>query len=496
MLSMRLRNLGRCRLPYHRVAARGRIMGVLAALAMAMATVAPAARATGGGAPPRYAVTILSTLSPDPSLSSISNGNGINDLDWVVGDANYPGTWTDPSGTISYPPNTTEHATLWRDGRITDLGTLGGPNSSIGFVSRPNDMGLLSGNAQNSQPDPNGENWGVNFGCTPSGTVPCNGFQYEFRGFEWRAGVIRPLPTLGGNNEAAFGGGNDEGQIVGMSETANVDKKCQSAPFYDSATNQVINLDQQLDWRPVVWGPTYGETHRLPLHSGDHVGIATAINDEDEVVGGSGICTPPSFGAVKHALLWRGGSMIDLGSLGGSYDNFGTAINDRGQVVGWSDLPGDSLTTGTTHAFFWQNGAISDLGTLQGDTSSSSSFAYGINDAGQVVGQSCDEYGNCEAVLWQNGAIYDLNAYSVVNTPGSFDLLQAEGINTRGEIAGIAVDNSTGNTLGFLAMPCGDPAAGELGCENNGHLAPAPFAQKLALGGHLSRQSALLTQRR
>ena len=63
-----------------------------------------------------------------------------------------------------------------------------------------------------------GGNRGVNFGCRASDTL-YNGVQYEPRGFVWRDGVIRPLPTLGGNNEAAFGVAKDEGQIVGMSET-------------------------------------------------------------------------------------------------------------------------------------------------------------------------------------------------------------------------------------------------------------------------------------
>ena len=63
-----------------------------------------------------------------------------------------------------------------------------------------------------------GGNRGVNFGCRASDTL-YNGVKYESRGFVWRDGVIRPLPTLGGNNEAAFGVAKDEGQIVGMSET-------------------------------------------------------------------------------------------------------------------------------------------------------------------------------------------------------------------------------------------------------------------------------------
>ena len=70
-----------------------------------------------------------------------------NDKGWIVGDANARG-----STRIA---NATEHATVWRHGVITDLGTLGGPNSSIGFVARPSNTGLIAG-----QPgDP--RTWGV-----------------------------------------------------------------------------------------------------------------------------------------------------------------------------------------------------------------------------------------------------------------------------------------------------------------------------------------------
>jgi probable HAF family extracellular repeat protein len=427
---------------------------------IAISTLSPATAPAGATAPPGYAVTILGTLSPNPNLSAVSNGAGVNDLGWVVGDANYPGTWTD--GRNSYPPNTTEHATLWRNGRITDLGTLGGPNGSIGFVARPSDTDLISGNAQNDRVDPNGENWGVNFGCTND--VPCEGQQYEFRGFVWKDGVIRPLPTLGGNNEAAFGGVNDQGQMAGMAETRKIDPTCQPSQFYDSTINQTITLNQVLDWRPVVWGPTYGVVHELPTWPGDTVGLASAINDEGQVAGGSGFCTTPAFGSVEHALLWQNGRTINLGSLGGSYDNLATAINDRGQIVGWSDLSGDTPTNGTTHSFLWQDGVMIDLGTLP-DVGSppdeTSTYAYGINDAGQIVGQSCGQNG-CQAFLWQHGTMTDLNTSAHLTTPGSFDLVQAEGINSQGEIVGNAVDNHTGYFLAFSAVPCDtSPATNE-----------------------------------
>jgi len=403
-------------------------------LVLLAAPALPAAAATARTAPPRYAVTVLSSLDAPFNLA---NAAGINDLGWIVGDANEP-----DSTTLA---NATEHATLWRHGQITDLGSLGGPNSSIGFVARPNDTGLISGNAQINQVDPNGENWGVNFSCDAFGD-PCAGFQYEFRGFVWNDGVTRPLPTLGGNNEAAFGGANDEGQIVGTSETREPDPNCQTSQFNDE-----IPLNQELDWKPVVWGPSYGEVHELPTWPGDTVGLASAINDEGQVVGGSGpVCTPPAVGPLEHALLWENGRTINLGNLGGTYDNLATAINDRGQVVGWSDTPGDTVTD----SFLWQDGVMTDLGTLPGDVSTFAyTFAYGINDAGQVVGQTCcDQSGNSQAFLWQNGTMTDLNTIADLNTPGGpVYLFQAEGINSQGEIVGEAVDQA-GEEVAFSAV--------------------------------------------
>jgi len=132
-----------------------------------------------------------------------------------------------------------------------------------------------------------------------------------------------------------------------------------------------------------------------------------------------------------------------LGSLGGSY-SIAYGINDAGQVVGQSrTVPGD------LRAFLWQNGVMTDLGTL-GGTSSSSSRAYGINDAGQVVGKS-DSY----AFLWQEGTMYNLSDY-LDNPISGWSLRTAQGINSLGQIVGYGC-NPSGYIEAFLLTPVTSP---------------------------------------
>jgi probable HAF family extracellular repeat protein len=204
---------------------------------------------------------------------------------------------------------------------------------------------------------------------------------------------------------------------------------------------------QVLQFKPVIW--TKREVQELPTFPGDPEGFAGPINDHGQAVGASGNCTTEGF----HALLWQEGSVTDLGNLGGTMGNIAIDINNQGQVVGRSNLPGDT----TFHAFLWQNGVMTDLGTLPGDVASA---AIGINSKGQVVGGSFDIDGNGRAFLWQNGVMTDLNTLIPADSP--LFLLEAVGtINSRGEIAGGALQTSTGEIHGFLATPSNGEVASE-----------------------------------
>lgn len=384
-------------------------------LLLALVVLAGSGALSGGPADathhdPRIAYTVR-------AFATLGGGSGagssLNNESWVVGSSTLPG-------------DTTQHATLWMGDETVDLGTLGGPNSAVVWPVK-NTAGMIAGIAETAEMDPLGEAWSCSAFFPESTGHIC-------RGFVWQDGEMQPLPTLGGNNGFATGL-NNHGQVVGWAENTVEDPTC--------------NAPQVLQFRAVLWEPAHDRQQELAPLPGDSVSAATAINDQGQVVGISGICDNAvgRFSAA-HAVLWEHGEVIDLGSLGGVSWNTPMAINDRGEVVGFANLPGDEDGEYGAHAFLWtEEGGMQDLGTLPGDTTSQ---ALGINDQGQVVGQSCGESG-CRAFLWQDGEMTDLNTLTQPGDPGP--LVAANDINDLGEITGQALDERSDGSHAFIAIP-------------------------------------------
>ena len=381
-----------------------------AAFAQAPAQIQPKAR-------PQYQVSNL----PDFGGTS-SGGNSINDQSWVAG--------------YSRLPDRNRHATLWRSGLLSDLGTLGGPNSSVTWNVK-NTQGVIVGISQTADPEPLGESWSsAAFYSTP------NNVGYINLGFVWEQslGQMRGLPNFPGGNNGFATGANNLGQVVGWAENGVHDPTC--------------CCTQVLQFRPAMWtlGPP-DQIHELPLFHGDTSGAATAINDNGQIVGISGICDQAvGRHTARHAVLWENGSVTNLGNLGAQWWNTPTAINQHGDVVGFAGDPA-FVEGNPLHAFIWtKDNGIKALKPLRGRVPEHvDSEAYGINEARQVVGVSCDaDQNDCRAVIWDHG-VYptDLNdlkgGYSAI-------LASAKDINNKGEITGRAVD-STGVLTAYLAVP-------------------------------------------
>ena len=291
-----------------------------------------------------------------------------------------------------------DRAVLGRDGQIENLGTLGGTFSGATGID---DAGAVTGIATNTIYDPNP-------------MLPNSGSD-EVRAFLWKDGHMRDLGTLGGAD--AFGQIiNSRGQVAGFSYTG---ASGSSGPVVD----------------PFLWSPS---GHRQMLDLGGFGGTFGAVgwlNDRGEVVGASN----GSGDQSSYPFLWRNGKLKNLGTFGGT---FGTAtwINEAGITVGWAAESDNA----TIHAAVWKNGTIKDLGSLPGDDCA---FGYGINSRGQIVGTTFAMPGACSwpsryetdmnAVLWQNGSILNLN--DAVASGSSLNLVIAFDVDDTGDIAGVGV---------------------------------------------------------
>jgi probable HAF family extracellular repeat protein len=178
--------------------------------------------------------------------------------------------------------------------------------------------------------------------------------------------------------------------------------------------------------------------------------IAYAVNASGHVAGWSA-----SFESFQTAFLATPGMPLqDLHSLGGPI-GIAYGINDAGQVVGDTDLASNPPYYFYYNGFVVNPGAsMQDLGTLGG----SYSYAFGINNAAQIVGSSTTPGDTANhAFLYQNGSIYDLN--TLVPSGTGWVLESAFAINDFGQIAGTGTLNGVFSafrldpTLGAPALP-------------------------------------------
>src|SRR5437870_597101 len=105
---------------------------------------------------------------------------------------------------------------------------------------------------------------------------------------------------------------------------------------------------------------------------------------------------------VAHTFQWKNGALTDLGVLSSGPNSESNWISENGLIAGDSqDGLLDPLTGGwEIRGVLWKDGTIIDLGTLDGGYES---LARGVNSAGEVVGLSTTHVPDPNALIFTFG---------------------------------------------------------------------------------------------
>jgi len=344
---------------------KSRRAAILSARVLSLAVSGWCFAATTGQCATGYTVTAV----------PLDAGNGINVVGQVVGNV------ANASGV--------EHAALYFQGKVTDLGALaspgGDPAQSPSQAAAVNQLGLIVG--QSEGPD------------------------FFTHAVSFSNGAVQNLGTLGGFNSSA-NAVNDKGQIVGASDT----------PANDGTQHAFLSSSKGLI--------------EIGTLNGTGSSVAFGINDFGVIVGQSSTTSGDT-----HAFIYQNGKFTDIGTLGGTFGT-ATAINLEGVTVGYSALSGDQVI----HAFVYYRGKLQDLGVLGGN----SSTANAVNDLVQIVGvTNVGGTGLSHAFIYSFGQYQDLN--NLIDPNSGWELTSASAINDKGEIIGTGIFNGAFQT--FLLTP-------------------------------------------
>jgi probable HAF family extracellular repeat protein len=248
---------------------------------------------------------------------------------------------------------TSNHAFLFTDGLMIDLGVLPG-------VSNP-----FSGSSANAIND-RGQVVGYS---SASNNGPVHAFLFS-------DGLMRDLGTLGG--VFTFG----DSVAVDISEAGHV---AGYASEPESLTSHAFLFDGS-------------QMHDLGTLPGGRSSYARAINSSGQIVG---YADTPS--GNQRAFLFSEGVMRDLGTLPGHTDSFATSINESGVVLGYSVGPNER------RAFQFSGGVMMDLGNteLGGVTGTAFNYLQAVNPSGIGAGWS----------QTREDAVGQIHAFRFIPTP-------------------------------------------------------------------------------
>lgn len=339
---------------------------------------------------------------------------------------------------------------------VTDLGTLSGGGSSTAYGL--NDLGDVVGS------------------CGP------DIYSSDTTGFVWRNGVMTSTGRLPKGFYSYANAINSSGVVVGVGDTGNgrpqswVSTASGLYNFFPNNGGNTYtvgindagaicgNYTKSLSgwvasWKAAIWTPDPKDPRKyrttdLPVIPGidpkSTQVFTTAFNQAGQVVGSA---SNDLMG--QHACLWNNNaahSIVDLGMFPGDWSSVAYGINDFGQIAG------ESHPAFGTRPVVWNNDAAhtpSELPQLPGDNSGQASR---INNLGHVIGSSYhsdpgtwDNATLPRLVVWRDGGVFELQSVLDATTGAGWTLTSATAINNLGQIVGSGMHN--GQARAFLLTP-------------------------------------------
>jgi probable HAF family extracellular repeat protein len=258
------------------------------------------------------------------------------------------------------------------------------------------------------------------------------------------------IGTFGGSFGQALGI-NDGSYVVGDSSTPGGTPR---AFFWDPTTAMLRQLypDNQGDAKAInihgLAAGSFGNTHACLFQlntppddlSAGYTNWANGLNDSALVVGAE---TSNRTDFHTHAVIWDNRTWQDL-TPGATHNSAAFAVNNNSEVTGFYYSP----TGSNNRAFIYDKfKGLREIGTLGGATS----YGYGINRKGEVVGRADISSGTSRAFIWREGqGISNLN--SLIKLGVVFEALAANDINDSGSIVGLGRDFKFDNKA-FLLLP-------------------------------------------
>src|SRR5215813_4712520 len=186
------------------------------------------------------------------------------------------------------------------------------------------------------------------------------------------------------------------------------------------------------DRLPLIWED--GVVSQLPLPPGETLGDANSVNASMVAVGSV------DAGSLQRGVIYSGGSatIITQTTPGGSYFLTAFGINDAGRVVGQGIDPLNAARNVGIVYDIGQNSAF-EVGALPG---MNGALAFGVSNTGFVVGSSMLNQGSGLPFIWSdNGGMVAIPLASGTSQ-GS-----ARGVNSAGWVVG---DDSSAFSIPFL----------------------------------------------